>query len=635
MSTLDQLEAKTWARFAPPPRITLSEWADRERILAAESSAEPGRWRTSRVPYLREPMDVISDRHVETVVIMASAQVGKTEVLLNLVGYHMDLDPCPIMFVEPTLEMAMAISKDRIAPMIEATPRLKEVAAKPRTRNSSSTLLHRTFPGGALTLAGANSPASLASRPIRIVLCDEVDRWPASVGSEGDPMSLIWKRTTTFRRRKGVLVSSPTNKDASRIEDWWNLSDQRRYHTPCPRCGVRFVIAWSHVRFEDRDPSTAHLACPHCRGRIEDHERPAMMTAGAWVAERPFEGIAGFHIWEMFSPWRTLADQVRAFLQARHSLEMRQAWTNTSLGLPWEVPGERIEAKGLLLRREAYATATAPAVLPDAVQVITMGADTQDDRLEALVMGWGPLEECWVLARETFYGDPAREEVWRDFDETLTGRFAYADGTTLGIYATLIDSAGHKTQAIYRAVMARKHRRVEASIGRNDGEKGLIVSPRKRVRLKDGTGSAPYRVVGVDQLKTLITSRLRVADPGPEYVHFPQTVGEIFFEELTAEKLITKRNKYGVPTKVWTQVRDRNETFDCFVLGLAALRMAAPTPARFQQLAALLARQRGNAGPASLSQAPAGGAPAPAPDRPIAPRAPWLPRRTNWLRRDT
>jgi len=627
MSALAHLETKTFRRFTPPPRLTLSEWADRERVLAPESSAEPGRWRTSRVPYMREPMDVIADRHVEVVVIMASAQTAKTEVLLNQVGYTMDLNPGPMMLIEPTLDMARAVSKDRIGPMIQATPRLTEVAATPRARNSSSTILHRSFPGGALTLAGANSPSSLASRPIRDLLADEVDRWPDSVGSEGDPLTLAMKRTTTFRRRKIVIVSTPTTKDASRIEDWFNLSDQRRLHVPCPRCGATFVLAWEHVRFEDRDPTTAHLACPHCRGRIEDYERAAMVTAGQWVAEKPFTGIAGFHVWEMYAPWRTLADQVKAFLQARHSLEMRQAWTNTSLGLPWEAPGERVEATGLMLRREPYATATAPLVLPDGVQIITMGVDTQDDRLEALVIGWGAREEAWVLARETFYGDPAAADVWREFDGTLTGRFAFADGTSLGIASTLIDSAGHRTQAVYRAVMARRRRRVEASIGRNHGEKGLLVSPRKRIRLKDGTGTAPYRIVGVDQAKSLVMARLRVADPGPEYVHFPQTVGEIFFDELTAEKLVTKRNKFGVPTKIWSQVRDRNETFDCFVLGLAALRMVAPTPARFQQLAARQGRQPAGDGPAAPAQADTAEAPKP------APRAPWLPRRADWLRR--
>src|SRR5581483_4546251 len=216
-----------------------------------------------------------------------------------LIGYHVHQEPAPMLLIEPTIEMAGAVSKDRIAPMLRDAAALRGRVSAPRARDASNTTLHKSFAGGSLTLAGANSPASLASRPIRVLLGDELDRWPASVGTEGDPLTLAVKRTTTFRRRKIVLVSSPTVKGASRIEDWWAISDQRRFHTPCPRCGERFVLAWEHVRWMERDPSTAYLECPHCHGRIEDAERPAMMAAGAWRASAPFAGIAGFHIWEM------------------------------------------------------------------------------------------------------------------------------------------------------------------------------------------------------------------------------------------------------------------------------------------------------------------------------------------------
>jgi phage terminase large subunit GpA-like protein len=609
--TSNARRAELWKCWAPPPQLTLSDWADRERVLPAESSAEPGRWSTDRVPYLREPMDAIADRRVETVVVMSSSQVGKTEILLNLIGYHAHLDPCPMMLIEPTIEMASAVSKDRIAPMLRDTPALRGLVGAPRSRDTSNAIHHKAFPGGTLTLSGANSPASLASRPIRVLLGDELDRWPHTVGAEGDPLMLAMKRTTTFRRRKIVLVSSPTVKGASRIEDWWNISDQRRFHTPCPRCGKRFVLEWSHVRWENSDPSTAYLECPHCLGRIEDIERPAMMAAGAWQASAPFTGIAGFHVWEMFSPWRSLADQVAAFLVARRSLEMRQAWVNTALGQVWEAPGERVEPSTLLLRRESYI-----GIVPAGVQLLTAGVDTQDDRLEALVIGWGPGEEGWIVERTPLLGDPARPEVWREFDELLAMDWPHESGGTMRIQCCLIDAGGHRTQSVYNAVIPRQQKRVYASFGRSGGERGMLVSPPKAIRPANGTGNVQRRIVDVDQAKGLIFARLRVADPGPEYVHFPASVGEAFFDELTAETLVTKRNKFGVPVRTWQQTKERNESLDCFVLALAALRIIAPTPARFEAAAARVNTMR-VVPAASLAAIPR------APER-----APWLERRS-------
>lgn len=607
-NALDQIEARTWRRLAPPPQLSISSWADQFRVLPPESSAEPGRWRTSRTPYLKAIQDALGDRRVETVVVMASSQVGKTEVLLNALGYYMHLDPGPLMLIEPTVEIASAVAKDRVSPMLRATPVLRGLVGTGRTRDSSNTILHRTFPGGSLTLSGANSPASLASRPIRVLLADEVDRWPSSAGNEGDPLALAVVRTRTFQRRKIVITSSPTIKNASRVEDWYQISDQRRYHTPCPRCTVPFVLAWEHVRWEERDPSTAYLECPLCGGRIEDTERPAMMAAGVWKATAPVAGIAGFQVWEMFAPWRTLADQVAAFLVARRSLEARQAWTNTALGLTWETPGESVEPAHLLLRREDYGE-----VVPAPVKIITAAVDSQDDRLEALIVGWGDGEQCWILERLSFPGDPATSAVWAALDEeVLNYDFPHASGGSMRVQCCLVDAGGHRTQAVYSAVLPRQSRRVFASFGRSGGTQGLLVSPPKAIRPANGTGTILRRIVDTDQAKSLIYSRLRLTDPGPEFVHFPMTVGETFFDELTAERLVTKRNKFGVPTKTWELVRSRNESLDCFALALAALRIVAPTPARFATLAAQIDTRR------------LGIAPSPVPPPPPQPR--WLER---------
>lgn len=578
-----------WSFLAPPPQQTIAEWADAERVLPTEGTAEPGRWRTARVPYLREVMDVIGDRQTETVVLMKSSQVGGTEVLLNTMGYHMHRDPAAMMLVEPILDIARAVSKDRIMPTIRVTPALAKLVSARRAKDGANSVLHKTFPGGHLTLAGAKSPSSLASRPIRVLLADEIDRWPESVGEEGDPMQLAMKRTTTFRRRKHVLVSTPLIKDISRIETWYEQSDQRRYYTPCPRCEERFVLAWEHVRWVERDPSTAYIECPLCQRRIEDHERSAMIAAGQWVAAAAFAGIAGFHMWEIFSPWKSLPSIVAGFLASRVSLEARQAWTNTSLGKSWEAPSEKIEASSLLLRREQYA-----AELPAGVKIVTVGTDTQDDRLEALVIGWGEGEESWTIAHAIAMGDPNGAEAWKDLDELLGIDWQHERGGALKVQCALVDSAGHKTQGVYNAIIPRQKRRVYASIGRPGGKDGLVVSPPKTIKPKQGSGTVQLRTVDTDQVKSIVYSRLKkIEEPGPEYMHFPMSLGETFFDELTAERLITTRNKYGVPTKHWEVIKGRrNEALDCFVLALAALRVVAPTPVAFARLASSLDLRR-------------------------------------------
>jgi phage terminase large subunit GpA-like protein len=279
MTTIEKVLQRTRAKWAPPPDLSVSEWADTYRMLSPESSAEPGRWHTARVPYMREVMDAIGDRRTEVIVVQASAQIAKTEMLLNALGYFSHLDAAPVLFLQPTLQMAEAISKDRLAPMIRTTPELAALFGAEKSRSSTGTLLHKAASNGArITLAGANSPASLAGRPIRVILADELDRWPVNVGEEGSPLALAMKRTTTFRRRKILVTSTPTVAGGSQIEAWHELSDQRQWNAPCPRCSEEFVFEWEHVRFEERDPASACIECPHCQGRIEEHERLPMIA---------------------------------------------------------------------------------------------------------------------------------------------------------------------------------------------------------------------------------------------------------------------------------------------------------------------------------------------------------------------
>ena len=300
----------------PPPKLTVSDWADKERRLDGQSSAEPGRWYTSRAEYQRGIMDACCDPNVNEVVVMAGAQLGKTEAILNVIGYHIDNDPSPILVLQPTLSMGQAFSKDRVAAgLLSSTPCLSDKVRDPRARDSGNTTLHKIFPGGALTIVGANSPSGLASRPIRIMLADEVDRFPVSAGSEGDPIQLGRKRTATFWNRKVVMVSTPTNKGASRIEEAFEASYMRRFYLPCKHCHHDQHLRWANVRWEKDKPETAQYMCEECGVLLSDSDRLWSIRNGQWVAEKPFMGVAGFTISGLYSPWTTLADGVREFCQ--------------------------------------------------------------------------------------------------------------------------------------------------------------------------------------------------------------------------------------------------------------------------------------------------------------------------------
>lgn len=554
------------------------------------------------------------DATVEAVVIMSSAQIGKTEIINNIIGYHVHLDPAPILLLQPTLEMAESWSKDRFAPMLRDTKVLHGLVKDPRSRDSGNTLLHKRFPGGHITMAGANSPASLASRPIRLVLCDEVDRYPVSAGTEGDPVNLAKKRSTTFWNRKLVLTSTPTIKGASRIESAFEQSDQRRFYVPCPHCGEMQTLKWMQVRWqsddskpeEDKhDPATAHYVCEHNGCIIHDSEKAAMLKGGSWVAEAPFRGIAGFHINELYSPWVTFAQMVTEFLRAKKLPETLKTWVNTSLGETWEEAGESIEADSLLNRKESWGMDA-----PEDVVLVTAGVDVQGDRLEIEVKGWGVGEESWSLDYRVFYGDPAQETVWHDLDQYLLKPIKSKTGLYLTIACTCVDSGGHHTQAVYQFCAARAIRGVFAIKGINQPSKPLIGRPSKNNRY----GLRLYPL-GVDTAKEVIYSRLKITEPGAGYYHFPQDRDREYFLQLTAEKQVTRFTK-GMPKREWIKTRSRNEALDCNVYALAAMKLLNPD---LESLAASM-REVPRTEEKSTTDTK-------------RKNQPWIPRMDNWLKR--
>jgi phage terminase large subunit GpA-like protein len=504
-------------------------------------------------------MDACSDPSISEVVVMAGAQLGKSEAILNILGYHIEHDPCPILVLQPTLEMAQAFSKDRVAAgLISSTPCLRDKVKDPRSRDSGNTTLHKVFPGGALTMVGANSPSGLASRPIRLVLCDEVDRYPLSAGSEGDPIQLARKRSATFWNRKLVTVSTPTNKGSSRIEEAYEASDQRRYHVPCKHCEEFQVLKWAQVQWVDGDPETARYACEHCGALWDEAERMWSVRNGQWIAEKPFAGIAGFAINGLYSPWTRLADGVRDFLSVKRSPDQLRVWTNTYLGETWEDAGERVDDWELAERREPLNP------IPDDVLMLTAGVDVQDNRLEVSVIGWGRDDESWVLSHETLYGDPSTPQLWAALDTRLAQTYTTDEGRTIPIRASCVDSGGHYTNAVYQYCKRNQGRGIFAIKGVGGEGKALAGRP-----TKNNVGKCPLFPIGVHSAKDTLFGRLKIDAPGPGYVHFADTLSDEYFKQLTAEKLVTKFTK-GFKKREFVKVRPRNEALDCFVYAIAA-----------------------------------------------------------------
>ena len=558
-AALEQM-AKAMKQLTPPPRMSVAQWADHERRLDSQSSSEPGRWVTSRAEYQRGIMDACSDPLVKEVVVMCGAQLGKSEMLLNTIGYHMAHDPAPILMMQPTVDMAQSFSKDRVtAGLLRSTPCLRDKVKDSKAKDANNTTLHKVFPGGALSLVGANSPSSLASRPIRVVLCDEVDRYPPSAGEEGDPISLAKRRAATFWNRKIILVSTPTNKGGSRIESAYTESDQRKFMVPCHDCGHKQVLAWANVTWQDDNPSTGAYHCAECGSVWSDTDRHRAVRNGEWVAFAPFNGVAGFHLNALYSPWSVLSDAIEEFLAARKSPMRLKTFVNTFLGETWEDAGEGVDDYSVAQRKEDYEG------IPDEVVLLTAGADVQDDRVEVEIVGWGAGEESWQIDYHVIYGDPSTTQLWHKVDEVLLATYEHPSGEPMLVRATCIDTGGHHTRAVYNYAKTRAGHRVFAIKGVGGEGKPIVGRPSK-----NNIGRVPLYPIGVDTAKEVHYSRLKMDEAGPGYCHFPAKRDDEYFKQLTAEKQMIRYHK-GFPSRVWVKTRTRNEALDVRVYAIAAL----------------------------------------------------------------
>ncbi len=557
--------------LSPPPKLTVSQWADNYRRLSQEASAEPGRWNTERAPYQREILDAINDGRCEEIIIMSSAQVGKTEIILNIIGYYIAYDPSPILCLQPTLEMAQTFSKDRLAPMLRDTPVLRGKVKDVRSRDSGNTILHKVFPGGHITMVGANSAAGLASRPIKIVLMDEIDRYPASAGTEGNPIKLAEKRTTTFWNRKKVKVSTPTIKGRSQIETEFLSSSKEEWCVPCPCCGKYQPYEWGRIHFSD-----VTMECKFCMERFS--EREWKENSGKWVAAAENPKKRGFHLNELASPWKHWEEIIDEFREANKQLkehgnvESMKTWINTTLGETWEEKGDAADEDVLLKRRERYT-----ADLPDGVLLVTAGVDVQDDRFEIEITGWGKGYESWGILYRKIPCDPEKEESWDKLEKFLDMELYFENKNSLLIACTCIDTGGHHTTEAYKFLkkMERKQKRIFGIKGM--GGEGI---PLVNKISTNNIEKVKILLLGVDSGKEILMTRLKTVDEGPGYCHFPINVdrgyNETYIKGLSSEQRVI-HFKDGRPVLKWVKKSGvRNEPLDLRNYSTAAAEFLRP-----------------------------------------------------------
>jgi phage terminase large subunit GpA-like protein len=563
----------------PDSDLSLAEWSNKFRVLSQKGAAEAGPYRIERTPFLREIADCLSVKSpIQRVVFMKSSQIGGSELGFNWLGYIIHMVPGPVMMVQPSLDLAEKVSKQRIASMIEETAPLREIMST-AAREKENKILLKEFRGGFLVMAGANSATALRSMPIKYLFLDEVSAYPADCG-EGDPVALAEKRTQTFGIRKKIFLNStPLIKESCRIEAEYLNSDQRKYYVPCPHCGAMQSLKFRQIKFDHEDPKTTRYECEHCQKAIKEHQKTEMLKLGEWRQEAPENAhtAAGFHISALYSPvgWTSWEDIVTEFLKVRKDAPALKQFTNAILGETWEENGqlEKLGWENLKSRAEDYGLGFAP----EGVVAITAGVDIQDNRVAVVVYGWGADEECWVLDHQEILGSPATPEVWKQLENLLDQSFEHETHAPLKVQSVAIDSGGHFTHEVYQFTRHNRNRGRDWFAVKGSSTKGqpAIGKPRKvdiNIKGQSLKGGAILHMVGTDTIKALIYGRLKHNEPGQGFMHFSDELTDDFYQQLTSEKQVTRYVR-GFPVKDWALKKGhRNECLDCSVYAYAALQ---------------------------------------------------------------
>lgn len=586
---------------SPDSDLLVSSWADHHRVLTSRSSPEPGPWRTDRTPFLRAIMDDLSPvSDTQTVVFMKGVQIGATECGNNWMGFCIHQAPGPFMSVQPTVEMAERNSKQRIGPLIDDCPPLRALVQPARARDSGNTILSKQFPGGILVMTGANSAKGLRSMSARYLFLDEVDGYKGDVDGEGEPCSLAIARTTNFSRRKIYIASTPVLSGQSRIERFYEASDQRQYWVPCPHCQQFQVLEFSQLRWPKGEPEKARYVCEHCLALIANHAKHWMLPRGQWRAQAEDHGIHGYHLSSLYSPvgwmsWEQIAAKHEA---AGDDPTLLQSFWNTILGLPWADQGEVPDTDRLYERRELYPI----GVVPDGGLLLTAGVDVQMRRLECEIVAWGRHRHSWSVDYRVFHGDTSQPEVWNHIAQMLDEDFPTSYGQPLRIAKLAVDS-GFNTMPVYDFIRRMSPQRAMAIKG-SLRVASLVSSPSMievgphGARAKFGIRLWPVNTsIAKEELYRWLRQRMPDEGAGEAwpvgYCHFPQYSRE-YFEQLTAEHLVIK-TKGGKRTASWEKLRDRNEALDCRIYARAAaasLRFENWPEARWDEIEEKLGRKR-------------------------------------------
>lgn len=565
------------AGIRPIPMMKISDWSDKNRFLSSESSAEPGPWRTSRTPYLRDILDDLSpNTPVTEVIAMKGVQLGYTEGGLNVVGCYIDIAPCPIMYVMPTIEMSKGISESRIDPMIDMSPSLKQRVKPSRSRDSGNTKFTKRYPGGVLVLSGANSAASLRSRPVKVLVLDEVDAYPLSVDGEGSPIALAEKRTSTFgSKRKIYKLSTPTIEGQSVISDEYEKTDKRKYHVPCPHCDHKQELKFANLKWTDSDYQSVLYFCEGCGTGIEERYKPRMLEQGEWVVTAPENRNPykkGYHINSLYSPlgWLSWAQIAEQWVDAQDNVNLMRVFVNTILGETYRDKGEAPPWENLYNRRETYDI----NIVPADVEFLTAGVDIQKDRIELEIVGWCRGKRSYSVDFRVLLGETSSKDVWDQLAKVVTETWKTESGAGMPLRMMAIDT-GYNTQYVYEFCRRFDVTRVIPVKGQ-DTQQIMIAPPRQVDVTASGKKIGKTKVwhVGVSLIKSEVYGFLREEkrEDGSiphGYCHFPQ-YDTHYFKGLTAEQLEMRINNRGYRVYMWVKKYQRNEPLDCRVYARAA-----------------------------------------------------------------
>ena len=583
-------------QLRPPPDMLPSDWSEKN-VRIPEGNAVPGMLRLANAPYQREPMDQLVNPDCYRVTLMWGAQVGKTLLALCVQAYSIAMAPCSQMMMQPSQDDLKTWLESKFNPLVDDCKAVRDLMAKPRGRQGVNNQKMKSYPGGFMMFAWSGSPKTMRGRSAPKIVCDEVDGYERT--AEGHPVGLLWQRSATFGDQRFLLeISTPTIKGESYIEKAYDMGDQRHFHVECPHCHVFDKLEWENVAWEGRGendeetaanlaaqrPDTARYFCPHCGCQWDDGQRVAAIRGGKWVAEKPFDGHASYHLNELYSTFRKVPAIVRDYLDKLATDDL-QTFTNVSLARTWEEKGEKADPDGLMATAIQYA-----AEVPAGGLYITAGIDMQMDRLECEVVAWGDGERSWSLGYHVLWGDPEHPDVWEQLDDLLASTYQHESGAILPVMAACLDTGGTNgmTQAAYDYAKGKTGRRLFAIKGVPGWGRPIVEKPQRKQSGKDAR-KVDLFLVGTDEAKLVVMRRLaRTVAHDPEkpdqggHCYFPTDRDAEWYKQITSEKLTTRYVK-GQPVREWKKPdKARNEALDCRVYALSALKIMAPS---FKRLA--------------------------------------------------